>query len=142
MKSPIPTTATPSFNVNVVDKPLAAIDKKIIDKPSKYDGSIAKFPDWQDSFIDYVGTHDDRWRAVLDCISVRKSPITEQEMLNIAIEAQVGSQAIEFSKQLHTSGEKKSSRCGGKCPRLVGPGVRSTCSLSETDATTRRGPAP
>ena len=86
-QSPIGTTTTPNLSVNAIDKPLAAIDKKIIDKPNKYDGSIAKFPEWQDSFIDYVGTHDDRWRTVLDCISSRKSAITEQDMLNIAIEA-------------------------------------------------------
>ena len=83
------------------DKPLASMDRKILDRPGKYDGNVMKFPDWSEEFTDYLGAHDDRWRMVLETIAARKVPIDEQEMLNIAMESKVGSQAIDFSKQLH-----------------------------------------
>ena len=86
---------------NLAEKPIAPMDRKILDKPGKYDGNVMKFPDWSEEFTDYLGAHDDRWRMVLETIATRKVPIDEQEMLNIAMESKVGSQAIEFSKQLH-----------------------------------------
>ena len=51
--------------------------------------------------MDYLCTQDERWRGLLECIVSHKTPIDEQGVLNIAVEANVVSQIVEFGKQLH-----------------------------------------
>ena len=83
------------------NKPLAPVDRKIIEKPHKYDGTPTKFPDWQENFVDYLCTQDERWRNLLDTVASKKTPLDEQGVLNVALEANVVSQVVEFGKQLH-----------------------------------------
>jgi len=96
-----PRLAATMVSENSANRPLAPVDRKTIEKLPKYDGAPSKFPDFAENFMDYLCTQDERWRALLECIVSHKTPIDEQGVLNIAVEANVVSQVVEFGKQLH-----------------------------------------
>ena len=52
---------------NVVKAP-APIDRKVIDKPTKYAGDIKVYVVWQESFKNYLRTYDSRWVPLLENI--------------------------------------------------------------------------
>ena len=86
-------------------KVLAAIDKKIIPKPSTYSGAVREYVGWNDGFKDFLETQDERWRPLLEEIEkTGAEAMTEERMSQIENMASldISGQIKEFSKQLYT----------------------------------------
>ena len=84
---------------------LAAIDKKIIPKPSTYGGVVKDYVAWNDGFKDFLETQDDRWKSLLNEIEKFGSePITEEKQAQLEGMEGLGiqGQVKEFPKQLYT----------------------------------------
>ena len=102
--SPGPTSQ--ALNVDPqAGRALAAIDKKIIPKPSIYSGAVREYVGWNDGFKDFLETQDERWRPLLEEIEkTGADTMTEERMMQIEnMESlDVKGQVKEFSKQLYT----------------------------------------
>ena len=84
---------------------LAAIDKKIIPKPSTYSGAVREYVGWNDGFKDLLETQDERWRPLLEEIEkTGADAMNEERMMQIENIASldIKGQVKEFSKQLYT----------------------------------------
>ena len=68
----------------------------------KYDGDIAKYPEWQDDFKDFLEVADHRWRPLLEAIEEHTSPLTNANYVHICVKAGVTDKLLDFQKQLHS----------------------------------------
>ena len=84
------------------DPPLAPIDKKLVNKPDRYDGDLAKYPEWQDDFKDFLEVADHRWRPLLEAIEEHTSPPTNANYVHICVKTGVTDKLLDFQKQSHS----------------------------------------
>ena len=54
---------------------LRSIDKKLIDKPAKYDGQVQNYVEWAERFKTFLSMQDIRWKELLMKIEDRKDKV-------------------------------------------------------------------
>ena len=103
------------------DRPPAPIDKKIIEKPTKYNGDTGKFPEFQDGLKEYLDLHDERWKPILEGIEASTQPLGMQEVIDITRHAGASEYQVEFMKQLFNY---LKAFAGGEANRMIIAGGR------------------
>ena len=83
-----------------VERPPAPMDRKIVEKPVRYIGDTAKFPEFQESLKEYLDLQDERWRPILEGIEASTKPLGLQEVIDITRTAGASEYQVEFTKRL------------------------------------------
>ena len=94
--------ANPEFTSDGTGRP-APIDRKIIERPSKYKGDIKVFIQWHERLKTYLASQDKRWSKLLDSIESRgPNPLKcTSDFMDISEAADVQDHHEDFTKQLY-----------------------------------------
>jgi len=81
----------------------AQIDRKIIERPSKYKGDIKVFIQWHERLKTYLASQDKRWSKLLDSIESRgPNPLKcTSDFMEISEAADIQEYHEDFTKQLY-----------------------------------------
>ena len=77
------------------------MDRKIVEKPQKYNGDIKNFITWQGKMKNYLNTQDFRWKAILDSIEeFGSTALKVDDYIKIARKNDIVDHLEIFSQQL------------------------------------------
>jgi hypothetical protein len=114
---------------------LEKIDRKIINKPTPYDGTRTKFPSFQDDLLEFLELQDPRWKPLLGQIEAIKGPMVAADTYDLA--EKFGRKLSEFQQQLlmylksFTSGTQKQVISNGGFELVFG-NYRQMCALGRS----------